>query len=108
MKLQFNDVIFQEYLSELIGKFFKILPLFEQKNSNLSKYLNSLQFELEGVSKLVIDKQGYGKLVSVLGILKSVLDKNSDGDIDVSTIRSEVFKCMRIIESLLNKGERNV
>lgn len=90
------------YLESVVSSVFKILPLYEEKNSGLSKYIESLVFELDSFQDTfyVEESPEYGSLMNTLRSLKKEVDKE---DSKKSTVKREVFKCINVIKNLSGK-----
>ncbi|TVX86073.1 hypothetical protein [Paenibacillus agilis] len=91
MKTQYgiiNENQLDAYMSKLIGRVFKIIPMNEEQVSTLEAYVDSLLRELMGNSKLFLGEE----LLSVCGTLKG-LDYS-----DHRLLKSDVFKAIELIE----------
>ncbi len=102
VKLSYN------YCKSLIGKIYKILPLFEEQSPTLSFYLESILNELTGMYSLFVDIQDDPQIVSVICSLE-FLNKN---DFNVQQCKREVFKNINSIEKIMqryftNEGDTN-
>ncbi len=89
--------MFCNYLKFLIGKFFKILPMKEQKDNTLPIYLDSLLLELSGSRDLIEELKHDGNFIVLLSTLQ-YFTENPDECVDV--YRREVFKCISIIKKI--------
>jgi hypothetical protein len=90
--------LFSNYSSSLIDRVFKILPLFEEKNEGLYKYVQSLIYELNGIF-YVVDKLKYNaEYLILLATLESLSDDVMFSDVKSDVIKREVFKCIDIIK----------
>ena len=96
---QIPNKLFCNYLSYLIDKVYKILPLKESETETLQSYLNSLQIELIGSTQLIDVLKDDPKFLTLLNTIQYFISNESDH----KTYKREVFKCIRIIESLQNK-----
>lgn len=88
------------YLNGLIDRVYKILPLFEEENRFLEKYISSLLFEIDGL--ISHKKLTNTDLLKVVGTLESLGDCAIDAEYDIPLIRREVFKCTTIIEKIIS------
>lgn len=86
---------------ELIGQFFKILPLREHGSPTLRQYMEGLLREMEGLEQLILEWHNDGQYLSLLGILQYHID-HPDCGLDI--VRSDVFKAINIIKRLQNKN----
>lgn len=104
-----NSAIFINYAEMLIPKFFKILPLFEEKNEGLYAYVQSLIFELNGLYGTVDELSENGNFLSLLATLESIADEVLIYDEESqSIIKREVFKCIEIIKQIKFTSESGV
>ena len=85
---------------DLVGQFYKILPLKENGAKTLPKYINSLLREMLGMQGVVEDWQEDGRYLSLIGILQYYADHP---ECEVETVRSDVFKALNIIRQLQDK-----
>jgi hypothetical protein len=93
---EFKDVTLQNYFQYLVNHFFKILPMAENKEESLPKYMESLQFEISGFERLYIDTRCNASIVTLLAILQA-LKENED---DLVVVRREVFHAISICNQL--------
>lgn len=95
-----NDIDLNNYLTKLVNKVFKILPLREENPEYEKKYLNSLLIELRGaVSTFNSD----GDFMSIIFSLEGIRDVQ-----DYNVVRSEIFKCIDKINKLEVKYKKEV
>lgn len=93
----------QDYLDGLVGKFYKILPMWENGDNTLAVYIEGLWMELVGFREFV---EAYGRyVVSMLSILQ-FLSKHPETE--VSKVRREVFSAIDICKRLHRLIERGV
>ena len=102
-----NDERLIVYLKSLVNSIYKILPLYEESNTGLRIYVESLLFELYGLGKVVpiSDSYDYLSLLSNLESLKYQVGLDEDKK---ATVKREVFKCINIIKNMthnLEEGE---
>lgn len=76
------------YLSKLIDRMFKIIPMNEEKVSTLDSYVDSLAREIYGNSKVFLGEE----LISVCGTLNGLDYKNH------KSLKSDVFKAIELID----------
>ena len=88
-----------QYFNYLVGKTFKILPLYEEDSSTLPSYLKSYQRELIGNSKLFDELSGEPKFVTLLATIEYL----ASCDYDHNVCKSEVLKCTNIINDINRK-----
>ena len=83
--------------SNIVDGIYKILPLYEENNVGLEKYISSLLIELYGFDNVFkTDEIGYVSLLATLeGIKIEVCKKDNK-----RTVKREVFKCMEIVKKL--------
>ncbi|MBL4950989.1 hypothetical protein JK635_01885 [Neobacillus sp. YIM B02564] len=99
-KINRDSPLFNSYLEVLKNRIFKIIPLMEENNENITRYIESILFEMYGLQNVINGvKESYNYL-SILCGLESILITNKD----FKFIRSEIFRLLGLIEKL-QKGE---
>lgn len=91
MKTQYGKISENQldaYMSKLIGRVFKIIPMNEEQVGTLEAYVDSLLREMVGNSKVFLGEE----LLSVCGTLKG-LDYS-----DHRLLKSDVFKAIELID----------
>jgi hypothetical protein len=92
---------FDTYKEHLIARCFKIIPMIEEKIESLPSYIQSLIYELEGISSLENSKNVFSsEYVSLLGTLHSIHSEVCCKSINFKRVRSEVFKCIGLVKSM--------
>jgi hypothetical protein len=87
------NVDIDPYFNQLINRVFKLLPLREEQNTGLDRYIESLIAELFGVKELFLMVDD-AYLVSLLATLESLKL------LDFQQYRREVFKCIGLVQRL--------
>lgn len=87
-------------VDDLIGQFYKILPLKENGAATLPMYIESLLREMLGMQGVLQEWQEDGLYLSLVGILQYIKE---NPECDTKTIRSDVFKALNIIKRLRQK-----
>jgi hypothetical protein len=100
---QNNPMIFS-YLETLKNRLFKIIPLFEENNEGIYKYIDSLLFELGGMIYVVKELKNNSMFLSLIATLESLLDESLAGEYNIPLVRREVFRCLNIVEKLQQKA----
>lgn len=100
-----HDKIYHIYIKTLIPKTYKVLPLYEEKNDGLPRYVASLILEIKGVLYHVEEYEDLQELVSLIAILESIYDISLFEDTLTEDMKSEVFKCLSIVKRLIQKKE---
>lgn len=99
-----NNPMFFSYLETLKNRLFKIIPLFEENNEGIYKYIDSLLFELSGMIYVVKELKNNSMFLSIIATLESLLDESLAGEYNISLVRREVFRCLNIVEKLQQKA----
>ena len=94
----------KNYLTSLIGRFYKILPIKESGDEfgedSLTKYVGGLQREMLGCGALV-EAIGHDELyLCLLATLQYLIDNK---DCEIAVVKSEVFKSINICKKLIRK-----
>ena len=102
VKTKYNEipnVYFANYFNFLIGRVWKILPMWEEDNKDLQSYMESLQRELIGNMNLVEELKYDGYFITLLNKLEYLINEEYTNDI----CRKEVFECIDIVEKISKK-----
>lgn len=92
-----NNNLYINYLNSLISKVYKILPMKEEQNTTTEAYISSLIFELHGFENLLNEYHNDARILTIICILESLKEPN----ISHGVYKSEVFKCISLIEQIL-------
>lgn len=88
------------YFDTLINMFFKILPLWEDREESLPVYMESLQIEMLGFKNLMSCICDDSQYLSLLSVLQFFID---NPETDVHTVKREVFRSISICNRLKKK-----
>lgn len=89
------------YLTKLVDRLYKILPLYEERNQGLFRYVQSLIFELEGFSDRYPDIGSMPDFESVMNTLEEISNQSISFSADEKLIKSEVFRIIGIIKKII-------
>lgn len=92
---------FRCYLKSLINKVYKILPMYEEENPNLRSYIQSLEREMSGCYQLYQSLCDDAQFLSIIGIVRYLHTE----EYNQRTCKQEVFKAIRIIETMIERTE---
>ena len=84
------------YLSRLVDKLFKVIPLKESNSDTVDTYLDDLIFEINGNYSLMKDTNYNPKILDIICILESV----RTSEMTHSEYRRAIFKCISISNQL--------
>lgn len=90
------DVMCYNFLSRLIDKLFKIMPLKECHSETVENYITDLIFELSGNAEIFNISNYNPKVLDIICILESI--KNED--MSHAEYRRNIFKCISITKQL--------
>lgn len=90
---------FANYFNFLIGRVWKILPMKEEGNKYLKRYMESLQRELIGNMNLVEELKHDGYFITLLNKIEFLINGEYSHDI----CRKEIFECVELIKKLQNR-----
>lgn len=85
--------LYINYLKKLIDKFFKIIPLKEEKSDTVDAYIESLVSELTGMHDLMYALNLNPQIMTLISTLYALL-------LEDNNYRSEIFKCIQVIKNL--------
>lgn len=94
-----NELV-HSYFKSLVNSYFKVLPMFENGESSLPTYLDSLQSELLGCKSFIPELAEEPQFLTLLAILQFMID---NPDEPVKKVRREVFKAISICNRLKTK-----
>jgi hypothetical protein len=86
---------FQQY----VGKFFKILPMYEEQCQTLNQYIQSLNREMIGLSNLVSELENQEEFLTLVATLEGLCRS----DISVEEVKSDVFKSISILKKMKSR-----
>ena len=91
--------LFLNYLNFLVGKLYKILPMFENKDKTLIKYLKNLQIELTGNLDLIEELKYDGNLQTILNNVEYIIQNN----VTRKECKNIVFNSINIVKKIQNE-----
>lgn len=94
---------FANYFKFLIGRVWKILPMKEEGNKYLKRYMESLQRELIGNMNLVEELKYDGYFITLLNKIEFLINENYDHSI----CRKEVFECIELVKVIRERHFTN-
>lgn len=94
------------YYKSLRGKVFKILPLYESNNDGLTRYIASLIFEMEGFLYRIKSEESLQEMISIISTADSLYDSSLFMDMSNEDVKSEIFKCLSVVNRLVDREER--
>lgn len=104
MKVHFEaelpDELAVKYMDCLVGRFYKILPMWENKDGTVTLYIISLLNELCGSVWLSEALENDHEYLSLISVLRWMLDNGAKSSEDV---RREVFHCISICKRIRNR-----
>lgn len=92
-----DTAMLEHYLDYLVDRFFKILPMWEAKESTLPVYMASLQAELIGCKEFILAVQEDALVVKLASILQYFIDHPK---LDPGEVRREVFGSISVCNQL--------
>lgn len=90
---------YQKYFELLVGKTYKILPMYEENSPTLRNYLESYDRELIGNTDLLDILKNEPQFITLLNTIQYLIDETYSIDV----CKKEVFKCIHILKSINNK-----
>lgn len=91
---------YARYMDALVGRLFKILPLWEEQSDTLGEYMQSLQLELVGLHNFEPELRDDEMLLSIIATLQYLIDTP---DCKVGTVKREVFRSIRVCTTLRDR-----
>ena len=102
-----DSMLLFNYFKKLVGLYFKILPLYEARETSLLSYMENLRDELIGCSG-VIQEIGYDPLyMSLISNLQFMIDELGKPSCTKAVYKRKVFGAISICNKLSDKyGEK--
>lgn len=97
--INIENKLISNYLESLIDRFYKILPMKENCEQTLPRYMESLLRELIGFDKLVSFISYDDRYLTLLSIVQYLIDN----DVDVDIVRTDVFRAINILKKIRKK-----
>jgi hypothetical protein len=104
-KINESSEIFINYSASLADRIFKILPLYEEKNEGLFRYIQSLIYEFNGLVWAVESLNSNPDLLVIIATMESLSNDAIMFDEDKEVIKREVFKCIDLSKKLKSTDE---
>ncbi len=99
------DALLYNYFRSLVNCYFKILPIRESGEKTVSVYLESLKTEMLGCGGLLESIKNDASYMTLLSILQYFIDHP---DCDLSVVKREVFRAIRICNKISQKYAEEV
>lgn len=99
-----NEAIIKEYFKKTIGSFFKILPLYEENNDGLLKYIDSLWLNMKELENVIDIKYGH-EYIAILTTLSTIRKEVQKEEPSHDIVKSETFKGINIIKYIVDEYE---
>lgn len=96
MSYPYKSVI-GNWSADLINKFFKILPMWEQNVTTLPIYLEGLKDDLVNCSIVVTEFKSDGDYLTLVCILQLLI---SNPDLNTNKVRRQIFRAINICNTL--------
>lgn len=92
-----TSTLLSKYFTNLVNRFFKVLPMRESEEATLGVYMRSLQIELLGYKELIVSIDENPLYLSLTSILQFLID---NPDCPITDVRREIFKAISICNQL--------
>lgn len=102
MRIDKSSRLFNSYLDNLVDRTFKILPLHEESNDGVYRYIQSLSYELFGLQGVIKDLDVDADYIILLATFE-VLSDEVLSFAESALIKREVFKAINIIKRMRMK-----
>lgn len=90
----------RNYMRNLVDRFFKILPLWEENEETLPIYLDSMLIELSGFRSMMFALHHDHDFVTLIAIVQYLIDNPETSS---RTVRREIFRAISICNKLSAK-----
>jgi hypothetical protein len=102
MRIQKSSRLFASYLESLVDRTFKILPLHEENNDGVYKYIQSLAHELYGLQEVIQGLDVDTDFITLLATFEALSDDVLLFE-ESELIKREVFKAINIVKRMHEK-----
>lgn len=96
---EISDWSIGKYIERLVNRFYKILPLTENKCETVNEYMLSLQRELLGCQSLFVALGNDDQYISILSLLQYLIEHQDE---DFRNVRKEIFQVINVLNKLKN------
>ena len=90
----------RNYFKNLVNRFFKILPMFENKDESLVVYMDSLADELVGAKDVISGVDNSSMYLSLICTIAFFIGNIDSPDLTKDIVKREVFKAIDICNKL--------
>lgn len=101
MKIQFEkevpDSLAAKYINSMVGRFYKILPMWESGDQTVKMYIASLINELSGSVWLIETLRLDSEYMTMISILRWMIELDRE---DIDDLRREVFHLISICKRI--------
>lgn len=107
MKLENNERL-SKRLTLLIGKFFKIVPLFEEGNKGLETYVSSLSLKMIAMDDVIKIKhtEEYMSILENLNIVLKELNKEEE-ERNHTIVKRHAFESLNLLKKMIDLIEED-
>lgn len=92
--------LLESYFNQMVGRFYKILPIRETNPHTLEKYLRGMQFDLIGFEDIIVEIQYDSRYMSLINTVSHFIERPN---CNIETMRTEVFNSIDICKQLAKK-----
>lgn len=103
---QISEKDYRNYLIQLKDRVWKILPMYEEENETIAEYIESVNFELQGLRGLIGELPHGIWYVKSLATLNQLKVETAEKDRQ-KKVKKEIFKVLNTIDKQIDvlKGE---
>ena len=105
--IEMNSAVVSNYFNSLVGSFFKILPLYESRESSLRIYMECLRDELEGCSHVLENINYDSMFLSLIASLQYMIDNLDNEACDAHIYKRKVFSAISMCNKLSQRYSGN-
>lgn len=98
-----DSSLISHYFNSLIGMYFKIIPLYENREKSLGAYVVNLRDELEGCGNIIEAINGDPMYMTLLATLQFISDNLDDDSFTLRVLRQKVFGAISVCKKLACK-----
>ena len=101
--ISIDGSLVRNYFENLVGLYFKILPLYEEGEESLRIYMEELRDELEASSHIIKCVGSDSMFMSLIVILQCLIDRVEDPYFTKLEVKRKVFNAISICHKLADR-----
>lgn len=97
---EISNELIKNYFKKLVDMYFKILPMYEGKESSIRTYMENLRDELVGCSELIAGVKYDPQYMSLIATLQFLIGELDDPECTKEKFKQKVFGAIAVCNKL--------